>query len=115
SPDPASQLGMLAKRPGAWRNSPARAAMPGSVAAHIDAMGARALSNLAACMERWCRSWSYDEVAAALDEVLARIGAVRGPDVEMMLARMGGFGLGTAPDVGPDLSAYDGLLGGDAA
>lgn len=115
SPDPASQLGMLAKRPGAWRNSPARAAMPGSVAARIDAMGARALSNLAACMERWCRSWSYDEVAAALDEVLARTGAVREPDVEMTLARMGGFGLGTAPDVGPDLSAYDGLLGGDAA
>ncbi|WP_304854044.1 hypothetical protein [Adlercreutzia caecimuris] len=89
--------------------------MPGSVAARIDAMGARALSNPAARMERWCRSWSCDEAAAALDEALARTGAARGPDVEMTLARMGGFGLGTAPDVGPDLSAYDGLLGGDAA
>lgn len=36
-------------------------------------------------------------------------------DVEMMLARIGGFGLGSAPDAGPDLSAYEGLLGRDAA
>lgn len=33
----------------------------------------------------------------------------------MMLARIGGFGLGSAPDAGPDLSAYEGLLGRDAA
>lgn len=33
----------------------------------------------------------------------------------MMPARIGGFGLGPAPDVGPGLSACDGLLGCDAA
>lgn len=31
SSDPASQLGMLARRPGAWRNSPARSALPAGV------------------------------------------------------------------------------------
>lgn len=115
SPDPAAQLGTLAKRPGAWRNSPARAALPVDVAAHMDAMESRALSDLVVCMERWCLSWSYDEVASALAEVLARTGGVRESDVEMMLARISGFGLGTAPEMGPDLAAYDGLLGSDAA
>ena len=33
----------------------------------------------------------------------------------MMLARIGGFGFGSAPGVGPGLSACDGLLGCDAA
>lgn len=42
-------------------------------------------------------------------------GVQRGAVGKMMLARIGGFGLGPAPDVGPDLSAYDGLLGCDAA
>lgn len=115
APDPASQLGLLARRPGAWRNSPARAALPADVAAHMDAMEASALSDLVKCMKRWCSSWSYDEVASALAEVLARTGATRAADVEMMLARIGGFGLGSDPDAGPDLSAYDGLLGCDAA
>ena len=115
SPDPASQLGLLARRPGAWRNSPARAALPADVAAHMAAMEAPALSDLVKCMKGWCASWSYDEVAAALSEVLARTGATRAADVEMMLARIGGFGLGPAPDAGPDLTAYDGLLGRDAA
>ncbi len=115
SPDPAAPLGTLAKRPGAWRNSPARAALPVDVAAHMDAMESRALSDLVVCMERWCLSWSYDEVASALAEVLARTGGVRESDVEMMLARISGFGLGTAPEMGPDLAAYDGLLGSDAA
>lgn len=75
----------------------------------------RPLCSYQACHKQWCRSWSYDEVASALDEVLARTGSVRETDVEMMLARIGGFGLGAAPDVGPDLAAYDGLLGGEAA
>ena len=100
---------------GAWRNSPARAALPVDVAAHMDAMESRALSDLVVCMERWCLSWSYDEVASALAEVLARTGGVRESDVEMMLARISGFGLGTAPEMGPDLAAYDGLPGSDAA
>ena len=115
SPDPASQLGLLARRPGAWRNSPARAALPANVAAHMDSMESAALSDLVKCMKKWCASWSYDEVASALSEVLARTGATRAADVEMMLARIGGLGLGPAPDVGPDLSAYDGLLGCGAA
>lgn len=37
SPDPAAQLGTLAKRPGAWRNSPARAALPVGVAGEVQA------------------------------------------------------------------------------
>lgn len=115
SPDPASQLGLLARRPGAWRNSPARAALPANVAAHMDSMESAALSDLVKCMKKWRASWSYDEVASALSEVLARTGATRAADVEMMLARIGGFGLGSAPDVGPDLSAHDGLLGCGAA
>lgn len=108
-------ISKLPPTPGAWRNSPARAALPANVAAHMDSMESAALSDLVKCMKKWCASWSYDEVASALSEVLARTGATRAADVEMMLARIGGFGLGSAPDVGPDLSAYDGLLGCGAA
>lgn len=42
-------------------------------------------------------------------------GVRRGAVGKTMLARIGGFGLGPAPDVGPGLSACDGLLGCDAA
>ncbi|MGO5179321.1 hypothetical protein ACTQ15_09665, partial [Collinsella sp. LCP21S3_E4] len=64
---------------------------------------------------RWCRESSVEDVGAAISEVLASTGRARPSDVEMMLARMGGFGLGTEPDVGPDLTVYDRMLGGDAA
>lgn len=115
-PDPVAQLAMLAVRPGAWRNSATRLAMPADVAAHMDSLGASALSDLLSCMRRWCRGHDIDEVASALSEVLARTGRTRGSDVEMMLSRMSGFGLGTDPDVGPDLSAYDEMLvAGDAS
>ncbi len=111
-PDASSQLGLLVLKPGAWRNSAVRAAMPPGVAAHMDAMEAGARADLIGCMRRWCRADGIEAVGAAIGEVLAATGRVRPPDVEMMLARMGGFGLGTEPDVGPDLGAYDEMLGG---
>lgn len=86
--------------------------MPPGVAAHMDAMEAGARADLIGCMRRWCRADGIEAVGAAIGEVLAATGRVRPPDVEMMLARMGGFGLGTEPDVGPDLGAYDEMLGG---
>lgn len=58
SPDPASRLGLLARRPGAWRNSPARAAPPANVAAHMDAMESAAPSDLVRRMKKWRASWS---------------------------------------------------------
>ena len=47
----------------------------------MDAMESAALSDLVKCMKKWCASWSYDEVASALSEVLARTGATRAADV----------------------------------
>lgn len=112
SPDPASHLGCS---PGSRRNSPTRTALPVEVAERMDCMGVTARSELVGRMRRRCVSRTYDEVAEALLEVLAGTGAVRVADVEMMLARIGGFGPGAAPDAGPDLTAYDRLAGGGTA
>lgn len=111
-PDPVAQLAMLSVRPGARGNSATRLAMPADVTAHTGSLEAPALSDLLSCMGRWCRNHDVDAVASALSEVLARTGRTRGSDVGMMLSRMDGFGLGTDPDVGPDLSAYDEMLTG---
>lgn len=114
-PEAVSQLALLVRKPGAWRNSAVRAAMPADVRAHVDALESAARKDLIVCMRRWCRESSVEDVGAAISEVLASTGRARPSDVEMMLARMGGFGLGTEPDVGPDLTVYDRMLGGDAA
>lgn len=73
-PDAASQLALLALKPGAWRNSAVRAAMPADVASHMDAMEASARADLLGAMRRWCRSETVAAVGAAIGEVLAATG-----------------------------------------
>jgi len=114
-PDPASQLPLLSVRPGGWRNSAARLAMPADVAAHMDSLEVSVLSDLLSYMARWCQTSTLEEVGCAMSEVMGRTRHVRPGDVEMTLARMSGFGLNTVPDRGPDLSIYDRVLGGGAA
>ena len=89
--------------------------MPIDVSMHMDALESRALSDLFGLMRRWCDSYSLDEVGSALSNVLSSTSRIRGSDVDMMLARMSGFGLGSDPDIGPDLGIYDSFLGGDVA
>lgn len=114
-PDPASQLRLLSVRPGGWRNSATRLAVPTDVAAHMDALEASALCDLLSYMARWCQTSTLEEVGSAMSEVMDRTGRMRPHDVEMTLARMSGFGIGTAPDRGPDLSIYDRMLKGGVA
>ena len=114
-PDPVSQLRLLSMRPGGWRNSATRLAVPTDVAAHMDALEASALCDLLSYMARWCQTSTLEEVGAAMSEVMDRTGRMHPHDVEMTLARMSGFGIGTAPDRGPDLSIYDGMLKGGVA
>ena len=55
------------------------------------------------------------EVAEALRRTLEATGRLRAADAEMTLARMRGFGLGGAPEPGPDLSAYDAMIPKEAS
>ena len=89
-PDAASQLALLSLRPGAWRNSAVRAAMPAEAAAHMDSMEAGARRDLLFCMGKWCRNDDIGQVGSAIAEVLAAMGRVKPSDVEMTIARMGG-------------------------
>ncbi|MCQ5091894.1 hypothetical protein [Slackia exigua] len=70
---------------------------------------------LIGCMRTWCRDSSVEQVGETIGEVLEATGRVRPSDVEMMIARMRGFGIGTEPEVGPSLTVYDRMLGGDVA
>ncbi len=114
-PDAVSQLPQLMRKTGAWRNSALRCSMPIDVSMHMDELESRALSDLFGLMRRWCDSYSLDEVGSALSNVLSSTSRIRESDVDMMLARMSGFGLGSDPDIGPDLGIYDSFLGGDVA
>lgn len=87
--------------------------MPAEVAAHMDSTEVGARKDLLSCMRKWCRNDDIGQVGSAIAEVLAATGRVKLSDVEMMIARMGGFGLGTEPDTGPDLKVYDEMLGGE--
>lgn len=115
-PDALSQLHQLWRKPGAWKNSALRALLPSDVSTHMDSLERKALSDLLRCMDGWCGANDVQTVIKALSGVLSATGRIHVNDVEMMIARMSGFGLGAAPEKGPDLHVYDTMLkGGDAA
>ena len=106
--DPASQLQLLARRPGGWSNSRVRSDIPPAVVAHLDSLERPELKrDLRLLYEASARSGLKATLAAL--EVLAA-DRDRPPDffdVGVLAGRIAGYGLDTAPVPGADLDCYD--------
>jgi len=112
--DPASQLGLLVKRPKGWKNSRIRSQIPGSVVAHLDAQDTDGLRRDLRLLHEACQRSGLDATLDALD-ILAHEHAGF-PDffqVGVLAARIADLGLDALPVGGADLSHYDAIfLGG---
>ena len=97
----------LAQRPGAWRNSPLRSALPQAVRGALDAVVRddlqAALTGLAQCTERW----GFDHAVRALEEAVA-LGRIQTADIVATGRRMALAP--PSPSNVVDLRRYDELL-----
>ena len=112
--DPASQLGLLAKRPRGWRNSRIRSQIPESVVAHLDAQDADGLRRDLRLLHESCQRSGLSATLDALDILASEYAGF--PDffqVGVLAARIADLGLDALPVGGADLSCYDEIfLGG---
>jgi len=112
--DPASQLGLLAKRPKGWKNSRIRTQVPESVVAHLDAQDAEGLRRDLRLLHEACQRSGLEAMLDALDILASEHAGF--PDffqVGVLAARIADLGLDALPVGGADLSCYDTIfLGG---
>lgn len=109
--DPLSQLALLCRKPGAWRNSEVRAAMPPGLVASIDAMGKsdrRASLRVLRDVSAGC---GYEATVRAMDALAGRPGGVNEADVALAASCVANGQGAIAYDDEPSLSAYDAVFG----
>ena len=109
--DPLSQLALLCRKPGAWRNSEVRAAMPPGLVASIDAMGKsdrRASLRVLRDVSAGC---GYEATVRAMEALAGRPGGVNEADVALAASCVANGQGAIAYDDEPSLSAYDAVFG----
>jgi len=108
--DPASQLALLAHRPGAWANSQVRASLPDQLRDHFDSLDKPGLAAGLRLMRDQSAASGWDATVGAMEAVLSACGRIDGPSVALSAARTAS---GTvAYDEPVDLAAYDAIMGG---
>ena len=81
--DPLSQLALLCRKPGAWRNSEVRAALPPGLVASIDAMGKsdrRASLRVLRDVSAGC---GYEATVRAMEALAGKPGSMNEADVAL--------------------------------
>ena len=115
SVDPVTQIRLLARRPGGWKNTRLRAEMPPGIVEHLDSLEKDALRRDLATLYESCERSGYEATMRAL-EILSEEHE-RFPDffsVSVLAARIFDMGLEIEPLSGADLSCYDAfMVGGD--
>lgn len=107
--DPASQLALLAVKSGGWHESRVRAALPGELRGHMDALGRRDLGAELRLMRDQCARSGWDATVEAMSAALAATGRVDEASVAVAAARIGSGAVDWGEAV--DLGAYDRALG----
>jgi hypothetical protein len=112
--DATSSIRHLAMRPGAWRNSLLRAQMPESVITKMDGLSKdelkESLTLLAQSFERNGVEATFDALDVLASEYEGNADFFQ---VGVLAARIGSFGLSTAPEPGGCLVVYDELFLGE--
>lgn len=110
--DPASQLPLLATRPGSWSEGRVRGALPDAPGEHVDRLEAPERSSAIRCLGDGCAGHGRQAAAGAREASLARCGRVDPAAVELAIRR--GETGGVACDEAVDLAGYDRLMAGGA-
>ena len=103
--DPASQLALLCRRPGAWANSKVRSALPGGLREHMDSLGGPNLRAELRLMRDQAATSGWDATVQAMSGALLATGRIDRASVAVGAARIAGGAV--AYDERVDLSAYD--------
>ena len=108
SVDQVSMMTALIHKPGAWAQSGFRAGMPdGAGKDFLDGLGRRELSDWLAEIRAQALAYGLAETHDALEWLAGRRPGFTAADLAAVTSRAAGFGLGRAPDDGPDLGCYD--------
>lgn len=110
--DPANQLALLARKPGAWGNSQVRAALPDGLRAYLDGLGKDARVERIRLMRNVSADKGWAAMVSAAESALARTGRV--DEAGMTVATLRSESAPIAYDEPVDLCVYDEVYGKEA-
>ena len=108
--NPASQLAVLAHRPGGWINSQVRAELPDQLRDHFDKLDRPDLSSGLRLMRDQTALSGWDATVAAMEFTFAACGRIDAASVELAVARQETGSI--AYDEPVDLTVYNVMMGG---
>ncbi len=112
--DPMSQLALLCRKPGGWRNSAVRAALPGPLVGAMDAMGKSDRGAMLRMLRDVGAASGFGAAAKAMEALAACGGVPSGADVALAAACMANGQGAIAYDDAPDLGIYDAVFAREA-
>ncbi len=107
--DPMSQLALLCRKPGGWRNSAVRASLPESLSRAMDSMGAADRGAMLRMMRDVSAASGFAATASAM-AALAAEGVPSEADVAVAAALVAGGQGSISYDDAPDLGMYDAVF-----
>lgn len=111
--DPASQLALLARKPGAWGNSQVRAALPENLRAYMDGLDRDARAERIRLMRNVSADRGWSAMVSAAESALAHTGRV--DEAGITVAALRGESAPVDYDEPVDLSVYDEVFGKEVA
>ena len=106
SDDPAAQLSLLRKKPGAWRNSSIREQMPKDISSWMDSLDKPDLKDCLDCLWSSVASSGYEPTLTAFNHLIDSSKAFSVNDISVYAKRIATFG-DVPPSTGPDLVVYN--------
>lgn len=109
--NPAAQLGLLARKPGAWRNSEVRASIPASLSGAIDRLDKESRAGALRILRDVSATAGYEAAVSAMTALAETGRTISEADVALSASLIAN-GQGTIEyDDAPDLSRYDAVFG----
>ena len=109
--DPLSQLALLCRKPGAWRNSEVRATMPPGLATSLDAMDGPDRQASLRMLRDVSADCGYEATVMAMEALAGGPGSMSEADVALSASCIANGQGAIAYDDEPSLSPYDAVFG----
>ena len=109
--DPLSQLALLCRKPGAWRNSEVRATMPPGLAVSLDAMDKPDRQASLKMLRDVSADYGYEAAVKAMDALAGKPGGMSKADVMLPASCIANGQGAIAYDDEPSLLPYDAVFG----